>query len=80
MTKKSFWQKVKEWLAFTAPAKRRLPKVQQRIVNLHRSNGRYYNFFQYEIKQWHNEGWILKDSHLDKENQCGWVLMERTNE
>jgi hypothetical protein len=58
--------------------------VKQKLIVLERYDGKYGNFFKApgsinSLQKFLDDGWYVKDMHLDKENERGWVLLENIN-
>ena len=56
-------------------------KVEQKLINLWRSEGKYYNFFNTSgsnsLQYYLDDGWVVKQMSINEEDQNGWVLLER---
>jgi len=55
---------------------------QQKYLNLSRADGQFYNFLYTpgSINSLHShlkDGWIVKEMHLNHDDQSGFVLFER---
>ena len=55
---------------------------EQKLIKLRRTDGQYANFFYTpnsidSLDSFLRDGWIVIEMEIDKENQSGWVLLER---
>lgn len=55
---------------------------EQKLITLSSRENKYDNFFNYpgsygSLQGYLETGWIVKEMEVDKENQRGWVLLER---
>lgn len=51
--------------------------MKQKVYNLTSYDGQYHNFFMTILPSLLRSGWVIKDMDINKDQQRGWVIMER---